>query len=360
PESVTYGWLNRTMNNIGHRALSLGLKRGDTVAILVADKIFHVALVLGLTRLGIVTVSARGRRLPRELGVGALISDDLSPYENAGRLLAADMWWTMGDGRPIADRRVYDIDEDAICRISLTSGSTGEARGIAASHSKLMKKLACYEYLKGNRLPLTSRLFCDLGLSTQQNFQYVLYMLSRGGTIYLFGADAASMVQAFDLYKIEGMATSPQGLSEYTRFFELNPAFHGSFDWIVSSGSTIPGPLSKRVRTQMCANLFCSYGAVETGATAVGNATQLAELPGAVGFVAPNATIEIVDDAGNVLAPNREGNVRVRSPHAATEYVNNPQATAKVFRDGWFYPGDLGYLTEDQMLVIVGRQETVL
>src|SRR5881296_1203876 len=72
PESVTYEWLNRTMNNIGHRAMSLGLKRGDTVAILVADKIFHVALVLALARLGIITVSARSRRLPPELGITAL------------------------------------------------------------------------------------------------------------------------------------------------------------------------------------------------------------------------------------------------------------------------------------------------
>ena len=41
-------------------------------------------------------------------------------------------------------------------------------------------------------------------------------------------------------------------------------------------------------------------------------------------------------------------------------YVGNPEATARAFRDGWFYPGDTGSLTADGMLIIRGREASVL
>jgi len=52
--------------------------------------------------------------------------------------------------------------------------------------------------------------------------------------------------------------------------------------------------------------------------------------------------------------------VRVRGDHVANAYASDPKATAKFFRDGWFFPGDLGRLTTDGMLVIVGRQNVIL
>ena len=44
----------------------------------------------------------------------------------------------------------------------------------------------------------------------------------------------------------------------------------------------------------------------------------------------------------------------------ATEYVGQPEASAGVFRDGWFYPGDYGYVTQEGLLVVAGRLETRL
>jgi acyl-CoA synthetase (AMP-forming)/AMP-acid ligase II len=41
-------------------------------------------------------------------------------------------------------------------------------------------------------------------------------------------------------------------------------------------------------------------------------------------------------------------------------YVGDAVASEKAFRDGWFYPGDIGYLTQDRLLVIIGREDTVL
>jgi acyl-coenzyme A synthetase/AMP-(fatty) acid ligase len=101
---LSYGRLERFIHNISRKAVASGLTCGQTVAILVQDKLFHATLAFGLMRLGIVTISARGPMMPSELGVDLLITDTVMRSENAKRVLVADLSWTEGDGTPLADR----------------------------------------------------------------------------------------------------------------------------------------------------------------------------------------------------------------------------------------------------------------
>jgi acyl-coenzyme A synthetase/AMP-(fatty) acid ligase len=64
---------------------------------------------------------------------------------------------------------------------------------------------------------------------------------------------------------------------------------------------------------------------------------------------------QILSETGEILPHSTPGILRLRSPTMATSYIGNPEATAAVFRDGWFYSGDLGSLTEDGRLRILGR-----
>lgn len=341
-------------------ALSSGLARGSIVAIYVGDTIFHAALVLGLTRLGIITVSARTPRLPRELGVDAIIASKSEPFENVERMILADPNWMFADGAPLTREQVSGSADDDVCRIMLTSGTTGEAKAIRFTHGDVQGKSARNEYAKGSRIAVTARLFCDLGITTGPAFRYLIFMLSRGGTIYYFGASSESTIRAFDLYSIQTMITAPAGLSEYLKFYEQQRAFRCSFESIVSSGGLLPKSLSDRVLAHMCQRLFSSYGATETGTIAFAPAQMIADIPGAVGFVTPGAEVEIVGPSDNVLAPGTEGIVRTRTAQMVDGYVGNPEATARAFRDGWFYPGDIGSVTPEGLLIIRGREASVL
>src|SRR5262249_13981393 len=114
---------------------------------------------------------------------------------------------------------------DDLCRIILTSGTTGEAKGVALSHNMIFARNARYEFAKGERFPLCSRLYCELGIATSPGFRNMVHMLWRGGTIFFFGEDPLSTVQAFGLYNIQSMIASPYSLGEYVQFYETNPAF---------------------------------------------------------------------------------------------------------------------------------------
>ncbi len=71
--------------------------------------------------------------------------------------------------------------------------------------------------------------------------------------------------------------------------------------------------------------------------------------------------VRIRSASGEDLLPGEVGEVCVRSPAVCLGYWNNAEATAKTFRDGWLYTGDLGRMTADGALVLAGRsKETII
>jgi acyl-CoA synthetase (AMP-forming)/AMP-acid ligase II len=110
----------------------------------------------------------------------------------------------------------------------------------------------------------------------------------------------------------------------------------------------------------MCSHLYSVYGSTEVSTVATAPAHIVADAEGAVGYVVPDARVEIVDDAGRLLARGNDGIVRVRTPTGVTGYLGDAVESAKAFGDGWFYPGDTGRLSAEGLLVISGRQDAIL
>jgi acyl-coenzyme A synthetase/AMP-(fatty) acid ligase len=110
----------------------------------------------------------------------------------------------------------------------------------------------------------------------------------------------------------------------------------------------------------MCQRLYTTYGATETTTVAVGPASLIDVVPGAVGYVLPGVTVEALDKSGSVLPPGQNGSLRIRSHHMASGYVGDPEATRTFFRDGCFYSGDVGHITPEGLMVITGREKTAL
>ena len=359
--AVSYGRLERFVNNVGCRALSAGLKRGDVVAVVTNDPVFHLALVLGLTRIGIATLSTGARHLPGEFRIDAVIADNPDDFRNVGRVLIADTTWTMGAGHAPAVATDADYGGGpAPARIVLTSGTTGDPKAVSLSHEMMLRRLQAYDAAFGNVVPTCSRTFLDLGLTASFGYTWALHILARGGAIFLRGSDPAETMQAFELYNVQCMIAAPSGVSEFLDYYERSPDFRCPFAVMLASGSLLSRSLSERVRARMCTNLMATYGSTEISPVAVAAAHRIAHVDGAVGYVAPWVQVQAVDNDHRPLRPGEEGLIRMRGHTCVDGYWGKSTDSEAIFRDGWFYPGDIGTITDDRLLIIAGRQQAVI
>ena len=70
--------------------------------------------------------------------------------------------------------------------------------------------------------------------------------------------------------------------------------------------------------------------------------------------------VECVDESHQPLPPGKVGRIRYRGPAVADGFFNDPEATKESFRDGWWYPGDLGTLDEHGYLYLKGRSKDMI
>ncbi len=356
---ATYARLARFIHNVGHRAVHHGIASGHVVGIQVKDHIFHTALALGLMNVGAATISV-GASFPPGLRVDVILTDTPQSYRKGdAKIVAVDLTWMSGKGVPI-EKRVYRGSGNDICRIALTSGSTGEAKAVGFTHNNQLARLARYNHVFGNKFPECSRFFSDYGMGSSAGFLHILYVLSRGGTMFFPGASPMETLQMFELYKVQGLIASPGGLGGFLNFYDSNRDFRCGFEVIISAGSPLPDSLSERVRARMCSNLIIYYGTTETSTISSAPAHALSGVAGGAGYVLPDVSVQIVDDAGAPLPHGREGSIRVRTPVSISRYLDDDEQTAKPFPDGYFDTGDIGYLTAEKLLAITGRKREVL
>jgi acyl-coenzyme A synthetase/AMP-(fatty) acid ligase len=116
----------------------------------------------------------------------------------------------------------------------------------------------------------------------------------------------------------------------------------------------------ERLRRQLCSNIEVSYGTTEAGRLAIGGAERVPAVPHAVGTLVPWVEAQVLDDEGRVLPAGSRGLLRFRSDAFASGYLDDPDASAAVFHDGWYWPGDVGCILDDGCLVVEGRADDVI
>jgi acyl-CoA synthetase (AMP-forming)/AMP-acid ligase II len=330
------------------------------VAIGVKDLILHIVVMLAAMRLGMITVSLPEREGSLAVSADALVCDlNQAPVVGISRIYLADEAWLESDGEPLAAHLLPNVGEDDSCRLILTSGTSSTPKAVAFSHDLIARRMARHVTF-GNLIANFSRIYCDLPVSSSLGFQFLIHTLWRGGMVVFAGDDFPSTLRAIQDYNVQCMLGTPGGFENFLRWLEATPNYQSDIELIVSAGDALSVPLLQRLRSRICSHLLSIYGSTEASMTAVANAHELGGVPRAVGYVTPGVTVQIVDEAGTLLPPGEEGQLRIRSEFAVDGYFRNPEESAKVFCQGWFYPGDQGRLNAEGLLVITGRQHAVL
>jgi acyl-CoA synthetase (AMP-forming)/AMP-acid ligase II len=323
------------------------------VAVFIEDPIFHAIVLIALTRLGIVTISGTTRGFSWRFAIDAVVADQ--PFEfPAGKVILAHADWTLGDADAREQQYLYRAAPGDVCRIVLASGTNGKENAVAVTNRTMAARINNQKLFFGPQAPFCTRTWLDLPLTTSLGFQVLLAGLWRGGAVVMTG-DPEKTIDALPAYKVQNMVGSPRTLLEAVESIEKRAPYRCGFEAVFVTGSSLPEDLSTRVRSRICSNLTRGYESPEATMVAAMPAHFAPGTAGAVGYALPGIIVEIVDGDDRALPSERDGVVRIKSEYGASEYLEDPAETQRVFRNGWFYPGDFGYLTHENMLVISGR-----
>ncbi len=364
--AIRYGELSERVDSCAAGLIGAGVSPGDRVVISSWTGVEAAVGFLGILRAGAtalpvnpqLTAAELKRHLPALRPAYALVHEASGPADACAALgvPVAEIDATQPWPRPVAGRAsLPELAADSIALILQTSGTTGGPKSVPLSQANLAASTATIVGTYG--LDSSDTAYCIMPLFHVHGLIGVtLASLAAGGTVVmparlrdeiLLGGRSRARRQ-LDLGRAH-----PAGRHTAT------PGGH-RLRFLRSASSPLPPTLAARLEDDLGVPVLEAYGMTEATHQMASNPLPPAERrPGSVG-TATNIELNMVDKSWTPVGPGEPGEVVVRGPSITSGYLDNPEANAESFRDGWFRTGDIGRLSADGYLRLVGRVKEMI
>jgi long-chain acyl-CoA synthetase len=141
-------------------------------------------------------------------------------------------------------------------------------------------------------------------------------------------------------------------------FSKIREGYGGELDFFIGGGALLDIEL-QRFFYALGIPMYQGYGLSEASPVISSNSTSRHKL-GSSGVLVNNMDLKICDDNGNELPAGQKGEIVIRGGNVMHGYWKNEAATRETVRDGWLYSGDMGYMSEDGYLYVLGRFKSLL
>lgn len=343
-----------------------GVRPGDRVGLsLGRNSIDFLVLVHALPRMGAVLLLVPPTEVPairlalaRRLDLAAVVGDDeAARLDGLPLLQPSPDWFRAGPGGLVAGLRVEG--GAAPWRIGRSSGTTGPPKFTVRSHQDHIRLCA-----------VGSRQVVGAGgrFLTLTAFQFAYGMIHAMQTLYGGGSvrilplpvPIDEVCAVIDREDITHLAITPSLARHLLQHLnDERPRFPGLRSLALCTMAA-PETLRREIRRRITPNVVVYYATNETWYLTRADARAQVEFPETVGFPVDGVDIEIVDEGGQKLADGEVGLIRIRGQAVPTGYVDDPEASARAFRGGWYYPGDLGALSPEGALFLKGRVDDMI
>ncbi len=363
--TITYGDFDAAISRAAEGVAGRGIRPGDVVGVSLGDSALHLVAGYALARMGAVQVSLPRREaqsvrsvLASRFGVRLVLCEGA-----AGRLpgidsMTPDPAWLAGAGVPAAVNR--GVGGDMPWKIVMTSGTTGQPKAVLQTHAMHI----AWRRINQQALPLhgRDRYLALVALDFFAGFRSCTEVHWAGGTVVVCDAPATAeaAVRAIETHRPTFLYLMPVHLEQLLRALPAAPPRFPSAR-VRTGGMVVGEALRAAVRSRITPDLRVGYGTNEVGSPfTVAAGETLDRFPGTLGAAVPGVELQVVDEDGRPLPAGQPGRIRVRMAGMANAYMDNPAATARTFRDGWYYPGDLGELDAHGMLYFRGRVDDLM
>ena len=339
--TMTAGDLADSVLRFAARLRQLGIAKGSVVGV-TAHPAIEAVVTLALLHEGAIALSGTPAVLRAySPNIDVVIAD--RPVQTSARTVTVDTEFLSGLGAVSIDIEPAELRDDDVCRIVFSSGTTGTPKGIEFSVTAL---LARTDAARRNWMP-TDPFMNLLGADTVSGVLSFYWSVWHGVT-YFIASTAQSNRVVIERYGVRSVKTSPDRLADLLAVGEGL-----DLDVVLVAGSLMTPTLGARAEAILGITPTYLYGSTEVGTVASGGFD--ASRPHVVGRLLAGVDFEIVDTTDQQVAA--EGIVRYRTAHTPASYW---LGDGKPFRDGWFYPGDLGWITEGGELHLSGRATDVV
>lgn len=342
---------------------------GEVIAISLQDNFaLQLAVSIALARAGLTQVwlppsdplEYRAARA-QALGVTAVITD-----RDEGRLdpiarFAADPGWLAESGVAAAppDLRVCGTGRAMI--FIQSSGTTGAPKDIVVSH-EVELLFADRNQPASGCLPGERCMFLT-GLRFWTGLTRALRCLYSGGAVVAPPANATTedLLQFIELRRVTLLWCTPMHVQVLLEAMRGDVPRLPQLRIFRCSSGALPVSSVQQARRQISPNLAIHYGSNEAGGIAAAPPELVARYPDCVGLPLPGIELQLVDQNDLPVAAGGLGLVRVRGAGIGPlRMLGGATADAAAYKDGWYYPGDVGARNAEGVVFLKGRSDEVM
>jgi long-chain acyl-CoA synthetase len=367
---TSYLEFNQESNRVATALISLGVQRGDHVALCAPNSSEWLAFYFGVLKAGAVAVTLPSTLTKSEL---TRLLDDARPKllftveekldELGDRRDRPYMEKVISAGGDIPYHRLLeigspsfkavDLDRKDTAAILYTGGTTGIPKGVMLTHENI--KSSVHNVCHFERSSHEDRALCFLPPNHIFAQIHIMgSMIYAGGCVVIQPSfDLERVLDAIGRYRITKFFGVP---TIYFRLLQIEALKEklGAVNYCFSAAASMPAEIVREWKSRTHLNIHESYGMTET-ATMVTYNHYIRHVVGSIGTPVNIVEVQIRDPNGNVLGPKEEGEICIRGPNVMKGYLNNPEETRAVFWGDWLRSGDIGVFDEDGYLYIIDR-----
>lgn len=359
---ISYQQFDRLLRAAMRSLKAQGIGYGDVVGLSLDQSPLHCVTMLALAGLGALSVplhpllsaSLRAAIVAR-YDVRFLISHKPEFRVSGPQFIHMESLTAPADA---AGWDVSDAMPDAATpfRIGLSSGTSGDPKGVLFTHGYLLNRIESTLHA----CDANSRVI-PFDLNFALGFVYAIGALTIGGTVvFPRRSGAPGLAAAINLHAVSHISISPSMAIKLSALLQEPGIAFPSLRHLRLVGSTPQESLIRAMLSRASPNVCVPYGLTEIGPVSMATPEILAISPASAGKILPGVTVEIVSACGEQLASNIPGEIRIKADGMPTGYYLDETQTRLKFRDGWFYPGDRGRISAEGLLFIEGRVDDIL
>jgi acyl-[acyl-carrier-protein]-phospholipid O-acyltransferase / long-chain-fatty-acid--[acyl-carrier-protein] ligase len=252
---------------------------------------------------------------------------------------------------------------DDLATVVFSSGSTGDPKGVMLSHYNLASNVTqlsqTYDFAPRDRFLGILPFFHSFGFTATL---LVPAVYGVGVAYHPNPLNAKPIGELVRRYRLTYLMATPSFLQIYLR--ACAPEDFGSLRFVMAGAEKLRERLVADFEEKFGIRPVEGYGCTECGPVVSANRLdfrapgfrQRGSRVGRIGHPLPGIAVRIVQpETRALLAPGEPGLLLVRGPNIMQGYLNRPDKTAQVLRDGWYETGDMAVLDEDGFLQITGR-----